>query len=81
METRTLSVLALVDPSGEGYTTYTMRTSIRRPRIESEITKVSALISPLGSKIAIDWTPQRMGTLPTPGAPQGGLAPSLRSPK
>lgn len=43
VETRMLSVLALVDPSGEGYTTYTMRTSLRRPRIESEITKVSSL--------------------------------------
>ena len=40
LQSRKLSVLAAMDPSGEGATTFTMRTSVRRPRVEAEITKV-----------------------------------------
>ena len=43
LQSRTLSVLALMDSTGEGATTFTLRTSVRRPRIEAEITKASVL--------------------------------------
>ena len=45
LQSRRLSVLAVMDPSGEGATTFTMRTSVRRPRVEAEITKVRACLS------------------------------------
>ena len=53
LQSRRLSVLAVMDPSGEGATTFTMRTSVRRPRVEAEITKVSTILAASKRRIEI----------------------------
>ena len=40
VQPRTLSVLAVVDASGEAATVFTMHTSVRRKSMEAELTKV-----------------------------------------
>ena len=45
VQPRLLSVLAVVDASGEAATVFTMRTSVRRKSMEAELTKVQPRVS------------------------------------